>query len=76
MKKIVLSIIKLYQKIFSPDHGVFKQSYRGCRFYPSCSEYTYQAVEKYGLGKGLRLGIKRVARCHPWNEGGVDPLKT
>lgn len=46
-----------------------------CRFEPTCSKYTYQAVEKYGVIKGLFLGIKRIGRCHPWNKGGFDPLK-
>jgi len=45
-----------------------------CRFYPSCSSYTLQAVERYGLLKGLALGLKRIVRCHPWNDGGYDPL--
>lgn len=45
-----------------------------CRFYPSCSSYTLQAVELYGPVRGLLLGAKRIIRCHPWNEGGYDPL--
>ncbi|MDP3013485.1 MAG: membrane protein insertion efficiency factor YidD [Candidatus Subteraquimicrobiales bacterium] len=69
MKKIVLSLIKFYQKrisvLFPP----------ACRFYPSCSRYTLEAVEKYGVGKGLYLFIKRISRCHPFSEGGHDPLK-
>ncbi|MEA2020676.1 MAG: membrane protein insertion efficiency factor YidD, partial [Patescibacteria group bacterium] len=47
---------------------------RVCKFEPSCSEYTYQAVEKYGILKGLWLGFKRIIRCHPWNKGGYDPV--
>jgi putative membrane protein insertion efficiency factor len=46
-----------------------------CRFSPTCSEYTYQAVKKYGSMKGLWLGFNRILRCHPWNKGGFDPLK-
>ena len=67
MKKIVLFLIKIYQKISSltPPR---------CRFYPTCSEYTKQAVIKYGLFKGGMLGIKRICKCHPLNEGGYDPL--
>ncbi|PIV62338.1 membrane protein insertion efficiency factor YidD, partial [Candidatus Roizmanbacteria bacterium CG01_land_8_20_14_3_00_33_9] len=45
-----------------------------CRFHPTCSQYTYQAVEKYGSLKGLWLGFKRIIRCHPWNKGGFDPV--
>lgn len=45
-----------------------------CRFTPTCSEYTYEAVEKYGVGKGLWLGLKRIIRCHPWSRGGYEPV--
>ena len=45
-----------------------------CRFYPTCSEYTKQAILKYGLFKGGLLGIKRICKCHPLNEGGYDPI--
>jgi len=67
MKGIVLQFIRLYQKIpFLPAQI--------CRFTPTCSRYTYQAVEKYGALRGLWLGLKRIIRCHPWNKGGDDPL--
>ena len=67
MKKIVIFLIKIYQKISSltPPR---------CRFYPTCSEYTKQAIIKYGLFKGAWLGLKRICKCHPLNEGGYDPL--
>jgi len=75
MKKIILLIIKIYQKTFSPDHGVFSFFLKGtCRFHPTCSQYAYEAVERYGIVKGLWLGSRRIFRCHPWNDGGYDPV--
>ena len=67
LKKIVLSLIWIYQHIS-------KYTPARCRFYPTCSEYTKQAIEHYGLLKGGILGIKRICKCHPLNEGGYDPL--
>ncbi len=67
MKKFCLLLIKIYQyfsKLTPPT----------CRFTPTCSEYTRQAIEKYGVLKGLWLGIKRISKCHPWHEGGEDPV--
>ena len=68
MKQIVLAPIRFYQYAISPMLG------QRCRFYPSCSEYTAEAVIQYGVFKGLRLGLGRLSRCHPWNPGGFDPL--
>jgi len=74
-KKIALFFIGLYQIIFSPDQGLFRRPLRACRFYPSCSHYAHQAISQYGILKGLWFGLKRVSRCHPWHEGGYDPVK-
>lgn len=77
MKKIALLLIRAYQRTLSLDHGILRKLgfKRVCRFHPSCSEYTYQAVYKYGPIRGIWFGIKRISRCHPWNDGGYDPLK-
>ena len=76
MKKIALLLIKFYQKTFSLDQGLLSYVYseRLCRFHPTCSQYTYEAISKYGVLKGVWLGIKRIGRCHPWNDGGYDPV--
>lgn len=76
IKILILKSIRVYQKTLSPDHGLFSfaKGSRACRFFPTCSEYTYEAVEKYGAGKGLLLGLKRLGRCHPFSPGGFDPL--
>ena len=78
MKKLVLSLISFYQKFLSFDSGLLKKLFltdKACRFIPTCSEYTYQAIDKYGIILGCFKGVKRIARCHPFNKGGFDPLK-
>lgn len=69
MKKILIKLITYYQKYIS------KYTPRTCRFYPTCSQYAIEAIEKYGALKGLYLSIKRVLKCHPFNKGGYDPLQ-
>lgn len=69
MKIIFIYLIKFYKKFISP---MFPSS---CRFYPTCSTYTLDAIEKYGAFKGVYIGIKRILRCHPFNKGGLDPLE-
>lgn len=66
-KKIILKLLVFYKKYLSRGEN--------CRFVPTCSQYTYQAVEKYGVVKGLWLGVKRISKCHPWGGGGVDLIK-
>ncbi|MDP2910403.1 MAG: membrane protein insertion efficiency factor YidD [bacterium] len=68
MSKIFLKIIRFYQILISPMLG------NNCRFEPSCSNYCYLAIEKYGARKGVRLGLKRILRCNPWSRGGIDEL--
>ncbi len=69
MKKLMVLLIKFYQRFISPIKP------GKCRFYPTCSQYMLQAIEKYGAFKGCLLGIKRILRCHPFHPGGYDPLK-
>lgn len=69
MKKLVNFFITLYQKFISPSLG------SNCRFYPSCSEYTKEAINRFGVIKGSRLGLKRIGRCSPENpDVGYDPV--
>ena len=72
MKKIFIFLIKGYQKFISP---IFHHLGVNCKYYPSCSNYMMQAIQKYGCIKGIYLGIKRLLRCHPFAKGGYDPLK-
>ena len=68
MKGLGLKLIRLYQQTISQ---VMPSS---CRFVPTCSQYTYEAISKYGLMKGTIMGIRRISRCHPFNPGGYDPV--
>ncbi|CAC9443393.1 Protein YidD [Bathymodiolus heckerae thiotrophic gill symbiont] len=68
MKYLLLFPIKFYQLFISPLLG------SNCRFDPTCSQYSYDAVTEYGFFKGLHLSIKRISKCHPWHEGGFDPV--
>lgn len=72
MSKIIISLIKLYKKTLSPILNYFGVK---CKYYPTCSIYTIQAIEKYGIIKGCFLGIKRILKCNPFSKGGYDPLK-
>ena len=76
MRRLVIALITAYQKTLSPDHGPLRHRYPYgvCKFHPTCSEYTKQAVRKYGTMKGMRLGLRRIGRCHPNSAGGFDPV--
>ena len=69
MRKLIVAILRFYKVMISP----FLPS--ACRYYPSCSEYMRQAVEKHGVARGGWMGIKRVLRCHPFHSGGLDPVR-
>lgn len=71
MKEICILLLKGYKKCISP---IFEFFGIHCKFYPSCSEYMVQAIEKYGCIKGIYLGFKRLLKCHPFAKGGYDPL--
>ena len=68
MRFLVLKIIKVYQRYVSPMLGP------SCRFYPTCSEYAFQAIETYGVLRGGLLAVKRILKCNPWGGSGADPL--
>ncbi|MCW7754803.1 membrane protein insertion efficiency factor YidD [Desulfobotulus sp. H1] len=68
MKRLILILIRTYQLILSPLLGP------ACRFYPTCSVYAYEAVQKYGVLRGGYLAVRRVLKCHPFHPGGVDPV--
>lgn len=68
MKYILIFIVKIYQKLLSPFLP------NSCRFYPTCSHYSVEALQKYGAIKGGWLSVKRISRCHPFHPGGYDPV--
>lgn len=67
IKKVMIFLIKIYQRV-----SFLKRP--SCRFYPTCSHYSIEAIEKYGLLKGGWITLKRLSRCHPFHEGGYDPV--
>jgi putative membrane protein insertion efficiency factor len=68
MRVLLIALIRGYQWFISPLLG------NHCRFYPSCSQYAREAIERHGAVRGVWLAIRRVTRCHPWHPGGVDPV--
>lgn len=68
MRTLAVRAIRLYQGVISPLLPA------SCRFYPSCSQYAAEAIQKHGMIGGAALALRRIARCHPWHPGGVDPV--
>lgn len=68
MGRVLVAMVRLYQFLLSPLLG------QNCRFTPSCSHYAIQAIQKYGAIRGVWYGARRIARCHPFNAGGYDPV--
>lgn len=68
MRSMLLSLVRFYQRYISPQLG------SNCRYYPTCSHYTYEAIERYGAARGGWMGLRRILRCHPWAKGGFDPV--
>jgi len=67
-RNICVVILRAYRAVISPLYGDV------CRYYPSCSAYALEAIQQYGVVRGIWLGTKRIARCHPWAEGGIDDV--
>ena len=68
MRVVLVRLLHFYRRFLSPLLPT------ACRFYPSCSQYAAEAIERYGVGKGGWLAVRRLLRCHPWHPGGVDPV--
>ena len=68
MRRLLILTIRAYQLLLSPWLG------NNCRFYPSCSQYAVEAIDRHGPLKGVWLALRRLLRCHPWHAGGVDPV--
>ena len=79
LKTFFIKLISFYQKTLSLDTGILKQigliKRPICVFYPTCSEYTKEAINKYGILKGIKLSFLRIIRCHPWQKNHIDPIK-
>jgi putative membrane protein insertion efficiency factor len=69
MRKVVIAALSLYKRFLSPFVPA------ACRYRPTCSEYMLEAVEKYGVRRGVWMGMLRLLRCHPFHEGGFDPVR-
>ena len=69
MRQLVIGILRIYKRWISPMLP------SACRYHPTCSEYMIEAVDKHGVLRGLWMGLKRLGRCHPFHEGGFDPVR-
>jgi len=75
LKKTILFFIRCYQYTLSPDHGMCASiTPYGCVYSPTCSQYMYKAIERFGVLCGIAYGVRRVLRCHPFARGGYDPV--
>jgi len=68
VKKLLIYFVRAYQLLISPLLGA------NCRFHPTCSQYMIDAIDRFGVFKGMWLGMRRLSHCHPWHEGGLDPV--
>ena len=68
MRKILIALIGVYRYLISPLMG------NHCRFYPSCSDYAQTAIGRFGVCRGSWMSLRRIGKCHPWHEGGIDPV--
>ncbi|GGE91220.1 membrane protein insertion efficiency factor YidD [Massilia psychrophila] len=68
MNKLLVGLLRAYQLLLSPMLG------QNCRFYPTCSNYSIEAIRTHGAARGSLLALRRVCKCHPWNDGGFDPV--
>lgn len=76
-QQMIIGLIRAYQMLLSPDHSFLKYIFqkRVCRFHPTCSDYAIEAIQKYGLVKGIPMSLKRISKCHPFSDGGYDPVE-
>ncbi|MFH0829497.1 MAG: membrane protein insertion efficiency factor YidD [Candidatus Kerfeldbacteria bacterium] len=74
---LAVSIIRLYQRTLSPDHGWFRSNHPlgFCRYHPSCSEFAVRTIKKHGIFVGTLFVMRRIIKCNPWSRGGLDPVQ-
>lgn len=74
IKQFLILLIRIYQATVSPDHGILRRKHGFCRFYPSCSQYAVESIEKYGVLRGTTRATLRVIRCNPFAKPGIDTV--
>ncbi|MBI4709328.1 MAG: membrane protein insertion efficiency factor YidD [Candidatus Portnoybacteria bacterium] len=74
VNKAALISIRFYQVALSPDQGILRKQNNVCRFYPSCSHYSFGVIKRFGVMRGAWLSFRRILRCHPLSSGGYDPI--